>query len=162
MRFDGEKRMDGVRTPINDYSKMVHAYDGVVDNVFTPDAVIQEKEHYWDVRTKVMVPEVLPCLFDTTVDFWLERIDIWGDLIITWKNPDTGRKEKITKAKLLNILTDDTMINLFGKWGVDKLSFKSVRISRKYIGLDGKKKDEEIIIDIDLTDDLKHSLKGKY
>ena len=147
---------------IEKYADLKNAFDGTLNGVFTERTEIREEESIEDLRTQLMSPEVMPCMFDTTVAFWLERLDVWGKLLISWKSPDKWRREKIPKSKLLDLLTDDTMINLFGKWNAEKLTFKSVKLHRKYIGIDGKKKSEDIIIDIDLTDDLKRSMKGKY
>jgi hypothetical protein len=147
---------------IERYSELKHAFDGVMGNVFTERTELSEKGKYDDELDELAVPEVMPCMFDVTVEAWIMRLEFWGKLIISWKDPDRWMKQKITKSKLLELLTDDTMLNIFGRWQAEKLTVKSVKLYRRYIGLDGKKKHEEIVIDIDLDDDLKRSMKGKY
>lgn len=154
-----DRAFRGDRAVIEKYANLKNAFDGLTINTFNK---ISEKGQYDDVLDELAVPEVMPCMFDATIEAWLMRLEFWGKLILTWKDPDKWRKEKITKNKLLDLLTDDTMLNTLGKWEVEKMTFKSVKLHRRYIGLDGKKKYEEIIIDIDLDDELKRSMKGKY
>lgn len=49
---------------------------------------------YDTIRALVSSPEVLPCAFDNSLGFWLDRIELWGKLIIT-RYPPHGGAEKI-------------------------------------------------------------------
>ncbi len=44
------------------------------------------------IRMALNVPEVLPCLFDKTVEFWLKRIQFWGKLKIVYIDVDGKRR----------------------------------------------------------------------
>lgn len=114
------------------------------------------------IRMLLRAPEVLPCAFDRTMEFWLARIGLWGRLIIDYYPPDSRRRERITKNRLIGILTDPTLLNTFGRWNTKKLSIKSVELSRRYKGYDRKDKTERIVIDIDLKPDLVRAIKGEF
>ena len=116
---------------------------------------------YQELEVIMRSPEIMPCAFDGSMEFWIERVSLWGTPIITYKGPD-GRKEKLTKGKFLELMGDPTLLNTFGKWNLKKLSIKSVEIFRNYYGPDGKKHNESIIVDIDLKPHIKKALKGKF
>jgi len=105
---------------------------------------------YAHIRELSRVPEVMPCAFDVTIDFWLDRINLWGKLHITRTDPYTKKKEKLTKSKLLDIVTDPTLLNVAGKWNFKKLSLTSVEMYREYVDLAGKKVKESVIIEVEL------------
>ena len=112
-----------------------------------------------EVRSLMRVPEILPCAFDKTVQFWLWRISFWGKLMITHYDPITNKKQKLTKGQLEKLMFDDNSISVYGKWNIEKLSYKSVRQYRDYMGNDGRVRHEWIVIDIDLNDDIKRMIK---
>jgi len=114
------------------------------------------------IRALVRNPDVLPCAADRTIDFWLDRLSLWGKLQVKYYAPDSRWGKRITTSRLLAILTDPNMVNVFGKWQHKKLSVKSVEISRAYRGYDGRVHREKLIVDIDLDPDMKMALKGKY
>jgi len=117
------------------------------------------EDKYQDLRIILAQPEVMPCYFDNSINFWLKRISIWGKLNVkhTDTNPTVSRW--ITVGELEKILTDDTALNTFGNWNVEKLTYKSVVFKRDYIGPDGKKHKERLWIDIDLKPEIKRGMK---
>jgi hypothetical protein len=123
-------------------------------DVYTEARKIGEKYSVQDLGLIISQPEILPCQFDKNTEFWLKRISLWGKLKITHVDPRTNRKEKLTSAQLLDLLTDTTLLNVFGKWEVDKRDFKSVEIHRSYKDVDGRKYHESIIVDIELDPEL--------
>jgi hypothetical protein len=116
---------------------------------------------YQDIRAMLRVPEVLPCAFDGGMEFWLERISFWGKLNIVHTDPTTKRRNKITKGELLHMLSDPTLLNTFGRWSVRKLTFKSVELYRDFIGQDGRKYNERVIVDIEIDPEIKKAMKIK-
>ena len=121
-----------------------------------------QQEHYDRVIGPLLrSPEVMPCAIDNNMEFWLKRLSLWGKVIIIYVDPNSRRKEKITASKALDILDDPTLLNTFGKWIFIKKNFKSVELYRDYYDVDGRKKKERMIVDIDLKPELKQALKGK-
>jgi len=107
------------------------------------------------VSSYTRVPEILPCAFDLTVEAWLERISFWGTLKMTRDNPETKRRETLTKRKLIDVLADSSLLSVTSKWAFKKLTFKSVEITRNYIDQVNKKMRDKIVVDIELDDDIK-------
>jgi len=108
-------------------------------------------ENYDELRMILAQPEVMPCDFDKTVEFWVSRISIWGKLKIDYT--DSYRwfcpKRRITSEELIDFLSDDN-IRQFGGWTAEKLSFKSLVFKR------GK---ERIWIDIELKPSIKRGMR---
>lgn len=108
-------------------------------------------DNYDELRTILAQPEVMPCDFDRTYDFWIRRISLWGKLKIEytdnygWFCP----KRPITPEDLLNFLSEDNVQN-FGEWYPEKLGYKSLIFKR------GK---ERIWVDIDLKPEIKRGMK---
>ena len=107
-------------------------------------------------------PEVLPCAADRTMEFWLTRIGLWGELKITYINSATRTKERITKDRLLRLLTDQASISTNGRWDTKKLSVKSLEVSRSYRDSNRRRCNERILIDVDLKPELKRAIRGKF
>ena len=116
---------------------------------------------YQDISLMMRYPDISPCAFDNNLEFWLGRMELWGKLRITYTSP-TGKKEKITQGKMIDLMTDSTLINTFGKWDWKKKATNMIEFYRNYYGSDGKKKSESILVDIDLKDNIKQAIKGKY
>lgn len=115
-----------------------------------------------EVRMALRIPEITPCMFDQTIEFWLERISLWGNLNITYVDPNSGRSSKVTKNFLLKAFTDDTTIKLLGMWEFKKTGLNSCEAFRVYRGLDGKMKKEIFKIKIELDKEIKQAMKGKF
>jgi hypothetical protein len=112
-------------------------------------------------RLALRVPEILPCAFDSTVQFWLKRIKFWGRLNVKYIDID-GRKHNATAADFEEAMTQpDELIKVFGKWWMKKLSLKSFEASREFTDQSGKKRKETYIVDIELDDDIKKGFQGK-
>jgi len=110
------------------------------------------------MREILSQPEILPCAFDPNMEFWIERVALWGTPIITHYKADSKRGEKITKKRFLDLISDATALNVFGKWDVDKLNIRTVKFHREYYGYDNKLHKEAIIVQIDLKPELKKAL----
>jgi len=124
---------------------------------FSTAPILEDK--YQDLRIILAQPEVMPCLFDNTIEFWAERIGLWGKLKIKYTNTNPNVARWITKGEMLKHLTDDTTFNVFGRWDVEKLGYKAVVFKRDYIDPDGKKHKERIWIDIELKPEIKQGMK---
>ena len=122
----------------NDFSELVETL-----------AKINEQS-YQRISAYTRVPEILPCVFDQTVEFWLERISFWGKVKIV-KN----KREKLTKRQLVDLLADSSLLSVTSKWRFNKLTFKSVEISRSYVDQANKKVKDVVVVDIELDDDIK-------
>jgi hypothetical protein len=101
----------------------------------------------------------MPCEFDSNIEFWIERISLWGKVKIKHTNTNPNKSEMLTKAQFLSLIADDNMLNLFGKWFPEKLGYKSLVFKRDYISTDGTKHQERIWIDIDLKPEIVRGMK---
>lgn len=114
------------------------------------------------IRMALNVPEVRPCLFDKTVEFWIKRISFWGKLKILYVDVDGRRRpvgvdefERAMAAPMENIMR-------YGQWDINKTSVKSFEASREFYDDSGKKRKETYIVDIELDKDLEKAFKGKF
>lgn len=119
-----------------------------------------------DISAMLTVPEVLPCEFDKTIEFWLSRLEFWGKLKIVHvdtKNKKflTNKKVDITREQVVEKMANAEEIKRFGKWSFKKLSLKSVEIYRNYYDENDKLYRESICIDIDLKPSIKRAMQGK-
>jgi len=116
------------------------------------------EDNYQRISSYTRVPEILPCVFDQTVEFWLERISLWGKLKIVRDNPETRRKEKLTKGQLIKVLAEPSLLSVTSKWKFNKLTFKSVEILRNYVDQANKKMRDKIVVDIELDENAKRDI----
>ncbi|MDD5409650.1 MAG: hypothetical protein PHC71_06135 [Candidatus Omnitrophica bacterium] len=116
-------------------------------------------DNYDELRMILAQPEVMPCEFDKTIEFWAERISMWGKLGIKYSDINPYVASWITKEEMLRRLTDDTAYRVFGQWNVEKLGYKTVIFKRDYVGADDKEHKERIWIDIELKPEIKRGMK---
>ena len=124
---------------------------------FSTQALLEDK--FQDLRIILAQPEVMPCYFDNTIEFWLERISLWGKLNIKHTDTNPTVNSWITKGELLKLLTDGSTISTFGSWNAEKLSYKSLVLKRDYVSPDGRKHKERLTIDIELKPEIKKGMR---
>lgn len=108
------------------------------------------------MRAEVATPEILPCTFDVSIPGWLERIGLWGKIVIKHKNPEKWRgKKKVTQAQFIKGLMPDEITQYFGKWEFKKKGLTKVECSRTYFGIDGKRYVETFLLNIKLKKELR-------
>ena len=117
-----------------------------------------EPDKYEDLRIILAQPEVLPCYFDNTLEFWAERVSLWGTLKIKHTNTNPSVNQWITKNDMLKLLSDDATSNEMSSWRVEKLSYKTVAFKREYVDPEGRKHNEQIWVDIDLKPEIKQGM----
>lgn len=114
------------------------------------------------VRLALNVPEILPCMFDDTVQFWLKRIQFWGKLKVQYTDPE-GKKKNVSASDFEAAMTEpDELTRVFGKWTMNKKSVKSFEATREFYDATGKKRKETYFVDIELHKDLDDAFKGKF
>jgi len=118
-----------------------------------------EPDKYADLRLILAQPEVMPSDFDNTIEFWAKRISLWGELKIKHTDIYPEHTAWLTPDEMLQFLTDDTTINAFGQWNVEKVSYKSVVFKRDYIDAEGNRHEERIWVDIELKPEIKRGMK---
>lgn len=108
------------------------------------------------MRAEVATPEILPTTFDVTIPGWLERIGLWGKIIIHHKNPEKWRgKRKITINQFITGLEPDAISKYFGRWEFVKKGLTKVECRRTYFGINGKKYVEKFILKVKLKKELR-------
>jgi hypothetical protein len=123
-------------------------------------------ESYWnptddELRKQLSSPEMLPQPFDVTFEGWLKRLSLWGDLKVTWNNPEGFGKKKINKSQFIRQLSDPNLLKAFGKWQFQQYHVNKMDVYRKYVGLDGKKRVDKYRMEIKLKPELKQALKRR-
>lgn len=93
-------------------------------------------------------PDPRPLRSEKTIFDWLDRIEQWGKVTYYYKSPDKWGKQKITRKRFIDLLTDEELIKMFGRWQIKKKGFTKVIIRREYLDIGGKKKKEKFIVDI--------------
>jgi len=112
-----------------------------------------------EMRQFIATPDVRPCWFDGTLDGWLDRLNLWGKVKITWNNPEKwGGKKNMTRDSFINYVTDQNLTNAFGLWKTERLDVHKVVMFRDYVGLNGKKYTDKFKIEVDLRPELKKGL----
>ncbi len=108
------------------------------------------------MRAEVSTPEILPCTFDVTIPGWLERIGLWGKIIIHHKNPEKWRgKRKVTVNQFIKGLEPDAITKYFGRWEFVKKGLTKVECHRTYFGITGKKYVEKFLLSVKLKKELR-------
>lgn len=108
------------------------------------------------IRKEVSTPEILPCDFDVSIPGWIERIKLWGQIIVHHKNPEEFRgKRKITVGQFVNRLQTEDLKRLLSCWYIEKKGLAKVRFYKDYLGRDDKRYTEEFTISIKLRKELK-------
>jgi len=116
------------------------------------------EDKYQDLRIILAQPEVMPCHFDNTIEFWIKRISLWGELKI--KHTDTNSNPVwLTPDQMLEFLTDSETINSYGQWNAEKLSYKSLVLKRDFTDAEGNRHEERMWVDIDLKPEIKKGMK---
>lgn len=125
-------------------------------NTKFPKLSASEKE---DIDALLAEPCALPYEQDGTLEAWLLRISLWGDIEITWKNPEEGINKTISNSKFLDHVDNQELNKMYGKWRLEEVKINKIRFYREYWGIDGGTNVEELIVDIQLRPDLQKKLK---
>lgn len=134
--------------------------DAVQNDIVTTNEGFDDPDD--PIRLQLRVPEILPCSFDDTVEFWLKRIEFWGKLKIKYTDPE-GKTKNISTSEFEKAMTEpEEIVRVFGKWDMKKKSIKSFEASREFYDNSGKKRKETYFVDIDLDRDLGNAFKGKF
>jgi len=108
------------------------------------------------IRKEVSTPEILPCDFDVSIPGWIERIKLWGQIIIQHKNPEEFRgKKKVTVGQFVNRLQTEDIKKMLSCLFIEKKGLAKVRFYKDYIGRDDKVYTEEFIVSVKLRRELK-------
>lgn len=112
-----------------------------------------------EIRRNLSIPDMRPGLFDVSVQAWLKRIGLWGDVKIEHYDPELRRKRKLSTREFIRKLTEPNFLKEFGKWNIDEVDVNKIVIYRDYVGMNGKKYREKFFVTIDLKKELKQALK---
>lgn len=107
------------------------------------------------MRSEIASPEIRPCAFDVSIAGWIERLSLWGKIKFTYIDPDTRAKQVVSRKQFIDRVNDETLTQMFGRWSVEERDINKVALVRKYQGLDGRKKVEKFLIDIELRPELR-------
>lgn len=133
-----------------------------IDVANVPDlTLIEEAVHFSnaELARNLATPDIRPALFDVTLEAWLYRIGLWGRLTLAYYNPELRRKEEVTKARFLKLLTEPNCLKAFGKWTVKVDDVNKCTLFRDFIGIDGKKYQERFSVVVDLKNKPKKAKK---
>lgn len=119
-----------------------------LDEVLTPEQNAQ-------LSRELVTADIRPCTFDVTLEAWLKRLDLWGKLKITHKDPERRQTTTVTRDRMIKHIDNQNLNRLFGKWVTEVLAANKVSLFREYIGNTGKTYKEEFVIEIDVHPDLK-------
>jgi len=105
-------------------------------------------------------PDPRPQAFDISMDFYLDRISLWGKLKFYYSDTFYRVKnQEITRKRFLELIRDEDMLKMFGIWDDDAIAHNKILFTRTYKGLDGKNHRQELLIVIDLREELKNALR---
>ena len=135
-----------------DYLLKVTADTGTIAETLSKAELAQMKKEFAH-------PSILPAAFDITIEAWLHRISMWGVMHFKYKKPGNWSARTINQTQFLDIMFDDALLPLIGKWHFKDLKINKLSIYREYIGANGKKKKQEFILTIDLRKEIKQLLK---
>lgn len=108
------------------------------------------------IRKEVAVPEVLPCDFDVSIPGWIERIKLWGKIIIKHKSPEDFRgKQKVSIHQFIKRLQDEDLKKMLSAWYFEKKGLTKVRLYKDYIAANGRVYTEEFLINVKLRKELR-------
>jgi len=127
----------------------------------------KEVKEWLDISAPKMTPHEMlsypdprPQVFDISMDFYLDRISLWGKLNFYYSDTFYRVKnQQITRKRFLELIRDEDMLQMFGVWDVEVLAHNKILFTRTYKGLDGKKHKQELLIVIDLREELKNALR---
>ncbi len=124
----------------------------MVNNIIEKIVTKKIKEDKYEFfRKQLATPEILPCPFDVTIDGWLARLDLWGDVLIEYKNNTDQKKwKKLKESEFIKKIYNKDDLQIFGKWQLKKELFNVVSMSRYYIDSNNKKCEEIFKISIDI------------
>ncbi len=158
---------------ISKYEK-VKPKDGAVDkSVWNTEVykemVVKHGEQKGDLsdaeRDKIAkilaLPDMTPYDVDGTLEAWLLRISLWGQISIKHNNPDVSIKDKsISNADFLNYIADQERNASFGIWAIETPALDCVKFTRSFDSIYGNDVTEELIVSVDLRPDIKQALKS--
>lgn len=108
------------------------------------------------MRGELATPDIRPMDFDRTVEGWLARIELWGQITYYHKDPENfWGKKKVTKRQFINRITDENLNKIFGVWDVKRNLLTKCTLRRDYVNPRGKHYVEKFIVDIKLRKELR-------
>ena len=112
-----------------------------------------------DIQRKMAHPDMKPGNFDGTLEAWLIRIGMWGNIAITLNDPENGiRNKKITNSQFLDIADNQEDNRVFGLWEIDKKEVSYLVFYKKYIAYNGKQYKKEMHVKVKLKSGLQKAL----
>ena len=113
-----------------------------------------------EIQRRLAHPDMRPQQFDGTLEAWLMRIALWGNITIKHNHPE----ERIVWKEVtgdqfldrLNVSDTDT----FGIWSQEQKAVNKMVFYRKYTQYNGKNYKEEFSIEIKLKSSLQQALDG--
>jgi hypothetical protein len=108
-----------------------------------------------EIKRRLAYPDMRPQAFDQTMEAWMYRISMWGDIIITSTNPEDNTNNKKIEAR--------EFFKLFGEdkgeeWQLNQLATNKLVFYRKYISYNGKWYKQELGVEIRLKSSLRQAL----
>ena len=118
------------------------------------------KEYSQDeLKTMLAHPDMRPCDFDHSLEAWLYRISLWGNITIKHNDPENGIQDKeISQDDFLNVVSNNEDNQVFGLWSIDQKTVNRLVFYRKYLAYNGKNYKEEFDVEVKLKDSLQKAL----
>jgi len=113
-----------------------------------------------DIRDRLSVPDMRPNVLDRTWEFWLGRIRLWGKVKVKHFDPETNKRQEISGEKMIDRLTDDSLLKTFGEFDVIEHDFNKIELRRNYTDSKGKKVREWFIVEVELVPELKKAVSS--
>lgn len=130
-------------------------------NKFQPTGKVETDAERELINKKLSYPDMRPCDFDGSLEAWLLRISLWGDVTITRNHPEDRIKGKVVGPNaFLDRVGDYELTAERGFWSMEQLAVDKIAFSRKYLAYDGKQYKEEFIVEIKLKSDLQKAVDG--
>jgi hypothetical protein len=112
-----------------------------------------------ELKDMLAYPDMRPQDFDHSLEAWLYRISLWGNIVIKHNNPENGIQGKeVSQAFFLDVMANEEDNQVFGLWSIDQKTANRLVFYRKYLAYNGKNYTEEFDVEVKLKDSLQKAL----
>jgi len=114
------------------------------------------------VQEDLSSPEIVPVSTDGTIEAWLVRIGLWGNVRFSYQEPNAEQRLPVQQSEFLNRMNDESRTRMFGRWGVVKDGLSAMHFERTFVDTDDEKKVERLFVEVDLKPEVKKALEDYW
>jgi hypothetical protein len=113
-------------------------------------------EDNWTPAMELAAGDITPSTFDVTIPAWIERIQLWGKVVVKHSDPSYHwGKRKVSIPMFIKTLNNQELNKFFGNWRFEKTGFTTIEFIRDYVDSKSVNRTEKFLISVKLKKEFR-------